>query len=557
MQEKDTKVYFGVKNLRSIDLPMTELRPITILVGRNHTGKSSLLRAFPLIKQSSKNQLNGPILWDGNLVDFGSFGNAVKQGNENEGIHFQFGLENFDFTISSRPNEFDSKKKRNQFKSKFTSLAEIDISVNGQNGKTVRSVSKLRLPSHNLNLHMISNNKDDSVKVSLNNEDLSDTFSEISFRFQNNQILSPLRPVIDDGNGVYFLDETEIRNTFIRSVMGVLESEIGKNIESVHIRREVYKILENLSLDDETLIKLTNAVEIPEIKKFYKNLSSDYPKVLKKLNQICGLNSALLIYDQICLYFGNYYFHSLYFKPARTVNERYFKIHDSDESEISADGSNLSGFFESLNPDNLINFSNWMKENFNYGITFEKKDGRTSIFVEQDGIVTNLVDSGFGISEILPFITQIWWESVNPIPTPKVFAILKDKSIEEMHRSVNMRRLISIEQPELHLHPALQARLADILVKTIQGPESTDSSSENTESCKPMFLIETHCESLLNRLGELVKKQQVDHNDIQILIFSKTKNGDDVSTKIQEVNFDEEGHLQDWPHGFFRYSTGL
>ena len=246
----------------------------------------------------------------------------------------------------------------------------------------------------------------------------------------------------------------------------------------------------------------------------------------------------------------------MYFKPARTVNERHFKIHDSDESEISADGSNLSGFFESLNPDNLINFSNWMKENFNYGISFVKKDGRTSIFVEQDGIVTNLVDSGFGISEILPFITQIWWESVNPIPTPKVVAILKDKSFKEIHQSVNLRRLISIEQPELHLHPALQARLADILVKTIQGPESTDSSTENTELCKPMYLIETHCESLLNRLGELVKKQQVDHNDIQILIFSKTKNGDDVSTKIQEVNFDEDGHLQDWPHGFFRYSTG-
>jgi AAA ATPase domain len=70
---------FGVRNLRALlDTGIIELKPITILVGKNSAGKSSFARILPLLKQSSERRKQGPLLWFGRLVDFGSFGEAIS-----------------------------------------------------------------------------------------------------------------------------------------------------------------------------------------------------------------------------------------------------------------------------------------------------------------------------------------------------------------------------------------------------------------------------------------------------------------------------------------------
>jgi hypothetical protein len=68
-----------VRNLRSLrDTGWIEIRPITILVGKNSSGKSTLARVFPLLKQSAERRKQAPLLWFGRLVDFGSFSEAVS-----------------------------------------------------------------------------------------------------------------------------------------------------------------------------------------------------------------------------------------------------------------------------------------------------------------------------------------------------------------------------------------------------------------------------------------------------------------------------------------------
>src|SRR5262249_49786416 len=55
---------FGVKNLRCLtDTGLVPIRPITVLVGRNSSGKSTFLRAFPLLRQSVETERKSPILW--------------------------------------------------------------------------------------------------------------------------------------------------------------------------------------------------------------------------------------------------------------------------------------------------------------------------------------------------------------------------------------------------------------------------------------------------------------------------------------------------------------
>ena len=52
-----------IKNFRSLqDTGNIDLKPITILVGKNSAGKSTFLRTFPLFKQSVEERTKAPIL---------------------------------------------------------------------------------------------------------------------------------------------------------------------------------------------------------------------------------------------------------------------------------------------------------------------------------------------------------------------------------------------------------------------------------------------------------------------------------------------------------------
>ncbi len=85
---------FGVKNLRCLaDTGLVPIRPITVLVGRNSSGKSTFLRAFPLLRQSVETARNSPILWyDERYVDFGSLQDAANNLLSEPSVTFQFRL---------------------------------------------------------------------------------------------------------------------------------------------------------------------------------------------------------------------------------------------------------------------------------------------------------------------------------------------------------------------------------------------------------------------------------------------------------------------------------
>lgn len=83
----------GVKNLRSLkDIGMVEIKPITVLVGKNSSGKSSFLRLFPLLKQTLEAKTAEPILWYGKYVDFGDY-DLSRTHSETADIELRFDLE--------------------------------------------------------------------------------------------------------------------------------------------------------------------------------------------------------------------------------------------------------------------------------------------------------------------------------------------------------------------------------------------------------------------------------------------------------------------------------
>ena len=81
-----------VKNLRCLsDTPRIPIRPITVLVGRNSSGKSTFLRTFPLLRQSVETPTESPILWyHQRYVDFGTLKNAINDRATERTVTFEF-----------------------------------------------------------------------------------------------------------------------------------------------------------------------------------------------------------------------------------------------------------------------------------------------------------------------------------------------------------------------------------------------------------------------------------------------------------------------------------
>ena len=95
---------------------------------------------------------------------------------------------------------------------------------------------------------------------------------------------------------------------------------------------------------------------------------------------------------------------------------------------------------------------------------------------------------------------------------------------------------IIIEQPELHLHPKMQSRLADFFI----------AASLSGRQC----LIETHSEHIVNQLCYRYASQSRDEilRDRSKIYFVE-KHG--VVSSISGITVDKYGALSDWPEDFF------
>lgn len=185
-------------------------------------------------------------------------------------------------------------------------------------------------------------------------------------------------------------------------------------------------------------------------------------------------------------------------------------------------------FLNSLSERQLEKFSHWVRELFGYGVNVNRESGHISINLEYDNETVNIIDTGYGVSQILPVLGQIWWSINRPNTRGNL-----DYS----------NTILAIEQPELHLHPAHQSLLADALASGINLYSSNEEKSLS-------YVIETHSEAMINRIGDLIFKGSLKKDDIQVLIFESDRN-DPSKTKIKTATFDDEGMLMDWPFGFF------
>ena len=98
--------------------------------------------------------------------------------------------------------------------------------------------------------------------------------------------------------------------------------------------------------------------------------------------------------------------------------------------------------------------------------------------------------------------------------------------------------LVSIEQPELHIHPAMQVALGDLFI-------------EGALKRGTQFLIETHSEHLILRLMRRIRENHISPEAVSVMFVMPKAQG----IKFKELHIDEDGDfIDDWPGGFFEES---
>ncbi|GAB98500.1 hypothetical protein GONAM_02_00220 [Gordonia namibiensis NBRC 108229] len=129
----------------------------------------------------------------------------------------------------------------------------------------------------------------------------------------------------------------------------------------------------------------------------------------------------------------------------------------------------------------------------------------------RSGVTVTPADVGFGISQVLPIVVEL---------------LARRDSV------------IAIEQPETHLHPRLQARLADLLI---------DSAQKGARGNQ--ILVETHSEHLMLRVQRRIREGALDRDLVSVLYVDQDSSG---SGTVKPLRLDSNGEfLDEWPDGFF------
>ena len=116
-------------------------------------------------------------------------------------------------------------------------------------------------------------------------------------------------------------------------------------------------------------------------------------------NIIDGINLNLLSLSNNISYVG----------PLRATTQRYYRFQNYAVEEIDSDGKNLAMYLYNLDKESLNNFKNWTRRLFGFEVEVSSVNGNMELIINEEGKEKhNMVDVGFGYTQILPILAIIW-----------------------------------------------------------------------------------------------------------------------------------------------------
>jgi predicted ATPase len=490
------------------DTDWLELRKLNLLFGQNSSGKSAIIRALLLLKQSVDAPPEfGPLMVSAEEgADVGSYADWVFQHDTNLDVTFWFRLD-----MQAELKELEGSPDPLEDVETFLWGYEIDVvspwvdlgltfGVTAEDRKTVRLKS----------LTLQGEVKLKDIKTEVDKVEQATIFSAV------------WQP---DSEWLY---DSEI--------------DLNKDHPDLSLNREQWQAI--VPVCQRGFVPVLRPPDLVDEGEFLASLGEEATDFFL-LNRIL-VTSRNRITE---------FFHSMvYLGPIRHEPQRYYYVPQLAQGNIGKHGEYIVKAYLSAKKQQLQQIDKlnlWLKhmglncelivlpldkEHSLYGIYLrEMAEDQTS---NKYSLSVNLRDVGFGISQSLPVI---------------IAAILAEPG-----------SLIVIEQPELHLHPRAQARLADLFVDAVYTTNSLtpgDGVQIEREVSSIRFLLETHSQDLLLRIRRRIAESSagkhhattapnlyLESDDVSIYFVHRKP--DEKASSITEIPLSNFGDFETKPTGF-------
>ena len=474
-------------NIRSlVDSGEVRIAPITVLVGQNSSGKSTFVRFFPLLRQTAEVLAREPLLWFGRFVDFGSSEEAASRtgGTGGPGFDATFDIDKFSLAYRRRGLFYRTSQTK-----EFTPV-KVGIRYLSIQADKKQYDFKLSFLEHEISLQM---NDLAVVKLQINGTD----YTEI---VQGKLLVSTWSACFP--NLVFRDESTPDSDPFAKQIVSYVRSNTHGKSQNDRVARLARSLI-NVPLDNilATVIEPSGADSTWHKTTIAWTAKTDPFKLLR--DWIIGTRLPELV--QIAsTTFNSQCAQVRYITPIRASAERYYRQQGLALGEIDPQGQNVAMFLHNLSSSEKLRFMSWMGENFGYSVDTIATSGHISMVIrgagDESGTETfNLADTGFGFSQMIPVLTQIW-------------SLINLRG--GVSKATSTTTIVAIEQPELHLHPRLQAVLADLFVQAV--------TLAHDNGVDLRLLIETHSEQIINRLGRRVSEAKLRVEDVAVVLFDRT-----------------------------------
>lgn len=476
---------WSIENFKSIvNSGELQLAPVTVLAGLNSSGKSSLLQSILMVSQTLRNPVSDrSLLPTGPIVQLGTFDDILNEDATSRNIMIGFNIDS-DTDIQSRYFLHDVRPDAWYIKVivYFTSANDKQASSSAVEASNVTIKNVLLEIAY-------AKEKDKKINLSINklkSDDLKVFLKDIK--------PEDLRVTVDTSNQSYYICTINDYNieeveTCLVSLFHFLPTQLfGKYI--------VERLIQGIS---------------------EKNV---YSLIRRKSDFLPNINQITRFLTSKIRYLG----------PLRADPQASQKFAPSSElDDVGAKGEYAAAVYDA-NQNARIDWYN----------PFSAQVEKGTLKVALDSWVHYL-----GVAHRINIESARYsgfsWQVVHhqghkPLPLSAVgVGVSQILPILVMGLLSPRNALLIIEQPELHLHPRVQARLGDFFM--------------GLAKCNKQCLIETHSENLVNQLRyHIVQAGGQEKSDCMIYFVDQDEKG---ATQFAPVEISAQGNILNWPDGFF------
>ncbi|AHK17364.1 DUF3696 domain-containing protein [Thalassolituus oleivorans] len=462
------------------------LSPITLICGPNSSGKSSIIQAIMLMKQSlGKPGDYAGLVSNGEYVELGGYNSMVNNHDDSKDIKFSF---DFDAPEELKTSSIGYYRL---FGKKHKRRVSLSYHLHKSNSSGYREVFT-HLKDIRFSIYLVDNTRD-SYEFSLSsklNDESSEFTPELSRQFQ-------------------LIDE-ESKEQFSRLIMRRLEGDKSRERKLINLCNELV-FLSDVTYSTPASVKLANEKGITGKPESFMEVAFSHT-----------------VMNSLSTEFHEKFSDIAYLGPLRSYPSRLYSPKGEQSNSVGKLGEHAARILHEK-PKICEAINEWFSQfDIPYDITTENIGNDVTGMVislqlkdKRTGVIVGPSDVGFGIGQLLPILVE---------------GLVRDEST------------ILVEQPEIHLHPRLQANIADFLIATIPSKNNGKKSSTEKDFARNQWIVETHSEALILRLQRRVREKKLSHKDISIIYVDPDTNGGNVT----QIKLDESGDfIDEWPDGFF------